>query len=111
MRDADETLPVPSLLLLPVLAAAQTFPSRSIQMLVPYPAGGTTDVMARAMQEPMQKALGQNIIIENKSGASGVLAAREVARGKPDGHIRCCSSTAASCRSRRMCRRTRASTA
>ena len=74
------------LLLLPVLAAAQTFPSRSIQMLVPYPAGGTTDVMARALQEPMQKALGQNIIIENKSGASGVLAAREVARAKPDGH-------------------------
>ncbi len=74
-------------LLLPLLAAAQTFPSRPIQMLVPYPAGGTTDVMARAMQEPMQKALGQTIVIENKSGASGVLAAREVARGKPDGHM------------------------
>ena len=73
-------------LLLPLLAAAQTFPSRPIQMLVPYPAGGTTDVMARALQEPMQKALGQPIVIENKSGASGVLAAREVARGKPDGH-------------------------
>jgi tripartite-type tricarboxylate transporter receptor subunit TctC len=76
-----------TVLLLPLLAAAQTFPSRPIQMLVPYPAGGTTDVMARAMQEPMQKALGQSIIIENKSGASGVLAAREVARGKPDGHM------------------------
>ena len=77
---------ITSLLLLPLLAAAQTFPSRPIQMLVPYPAGGTTDVMARALQEPMQKALGQPIVIENKSGASGVLAAREVARGKPDGH-------------------------
>jgi tripartite-type tricarboxylate transporter receptor subunit TctC len=55
-------------------------------MLIPYPPGGTTDVMARALQEPMQKALGQTIIVENKSGASGVLAAREVARGKPDGH-------------------------
>ncbi len=65
---------------------AQTFPSRNIQMLVPYPAGGTTDVMARALQEPMQKALGQAIVIENKSGASGVLAAREVARARPDGH-------------------------
>jgi tripartite-type tricarboxylate transporter receptor subunit TctC len=73
-------------MLLPLLATAQTFPNRPIQMLVPYPAGGTTDVMARALQEPMQKALGQSIIIENKSGASGVLAAREVARGKPDGH-------------------------
>lgn len=73
-------------LLLPALALAQTFPSRAIQMLVPYPAGGTTDVMARALQEPMQKAFGQTVIVENKSGASGVLAAREVVRGKPDGH-------------------------
>ena len=73
-------------LLLPALALAQTFPSRQIQILVPYPAGGTTDVMARALQEPMAKAFGQNVIVENKSGASGVVAAREVARGKPDGH-------------------------
>ncbi len=75
-----------ALMLLPLLAAAQTFPSRPIQMLIPYPAGGTTDVMARALQEPLQKALGQNVIVENKSGASGVLAAREVARARPDGH-------------------------
>ncbi|MBL8344756.1 MAG: tripartite tricarboxylate transporter substrate binding protein [Rubrivivax sp.] len=73
-------------LLVPAAAWAQGFPNRPIQMLVPYPAGGTTDVMARALQEPMQKALGQSIVVENKSGASGVLAAREVARGKPDGH-------------------------
>lgn len=75
-----------TLLFVPCLAWAQNFPNRPIQMLIPYPAGGTTDVMARAMQEPLQKALGQNIVIENKSGASGVLAAREVARAKPDGH-------------------------
>ena len=75
-----------ALMLLPCLAWAQGFPSRPIQMLIPYPAGGTTDVMARALQEPLQKALGQSIVIENKSGASGVLAAREVARAKPDGH-------------------------
>ena len=74
-------------LLLPAWVAAQTaFPTRPIHMLIPYPAGGTTDVMARALQEPMQKALGQTIIVENKAGASGVLAAREVARAKPDGH-------------------------
>lgn len=70
----------------PLLAAAQGFPSRAVTVLVPYPAGGTTDVMARAMQEPLSKALGQPVVVENKSGASGVLAAREVARGKPDGH-------------------------
>ena len=75
-----------TLMWLPVLALAQTFPSRPIQMLVPYPAGGTTDVMARSLQEPMQKAFGQAVVIENKSGASGVLAAREVARAKPDGY-------------------------
>lgn len=74
-------------LLLPVLAAAQTaYPTRTVQMLIPYPAGGTTDVMARALQEPLQKALGQTVLVENKAGASGVLAAREVARAKPDGH-------------------------
>jgi tripartite-type tricarboxylate transporter receptor subunit TctC len=75
-----------ALLLAPLLVWAQTFPSRPVQMLIPYPPGGTTDVMARALQEPLQKALGQPIVVENKSGASGVLAAREVARGKPDGH-------------------------
>jgi tripartite-type tricarboxylate transporter receptor subunit TctC len=77
---------IAALLLVPLLACAQTFPSRPVQMLIPYPPGGTTDVMARALQEPLQKALGQPIVVENKSGASGVLAAREVARGKPDGH-------------------------
>ncbi len=78
---------LPMLLPWPACVAAQTaYPTRPIQMLIPYPAGGTTDVMARALQEPMQKALGQTIIVENKAGASGVLATREVARAKPDGH-------------------------
>jgi tripartite-type tricarboxylate transporter receptor subunit TctC len=72
--------------MLPGAAWAQAYPSRTIQMLIPYPAGGTTDVMARALQEPLQKALGQTILVENKAGAAGVLAAREVARGKPDGY-------------------------
>jgi tripartite-type tricarboxylate transporter receptor subunit TctC len=77
---------IAALLLVPLVSLAQTFPSRPIQILVPYPAGGTTDVMARALQEPLAKSLGQPVVVENKSGASGVLAAREVARGKPDGH-------------------------
>jgi tripartite-type tricarboxylate transporter receptor subunit TctC len=74
------------LLVLPSWAAAQGFPSHAVQMLIPYPPGGTTDIMARGLQEPLQKALGQTVIVENKAGASGVLAAREVARAKPDGH-------------------------
>jgi tripartite-type tricarboxylate transporter receptor subunit TctC len=68
------------------LAQAAAFPNHPVQMLIPYPPGGTTDVMARALQEPLSKALGQPIVVENKGGAAGVLAAREVARGKPDGH-------------------------
>jgi len=74
------------LALAPALVSAQPFPNKVIRLVVPYPAGGTTDLMARALQDPLQKALGQPILIDNKSGASGVLAAREVARAKPDGY-------------------------
>jgi len=69
-----------------VWAFAQGFPSRPIRIIVPYPAGGTTDIMARALQEPMQKTLGQPVIVENKAGAAGAIGAREVARAAPDGH-------------------------
>lgn len=67
-------------------AAAQGFPSKPIHIVVPYPAGGTTDIMARALQEPMQKALGQPVIVDNKAGAGGAIAAREVARSPADGY-------------------------
>ncbi len=77
---------IAALALLPTLAAAQAYPNRPIRLVIPYPAGGTTDIMARALQEPLQRALGQPLVVENKPGASGVLAAREVARGKPDGY-------------------------
>lgn len=70
----------------PFGAQAQPFPDRPIKLIIPYAAGGTTDVMARTLQEPLQKSLGQTIIVENKAGASGLLAAREVIRAKPDGY-------------------------
>ncbi|HEX2539686.1 MAG TPA: tripartite tricarboxylate transporter substrate binding protein [Caldimonas sp.] len=73
-------------LALPGAALAQSFPDKPIRLVVPYAAGGSTDNMARTMQEPLQKLLGQAVIIENKAGASGVLAAREVIRSKPDGY-------------------------
>ena len=65
---------------------AQTFPDRPIRLLIPYAAGGSTDNMARVLQEPLQKALGQSVIVDNKAGAGGALAAREVIRAKPDGY-------------------------
>ena len=68
------------------LALADSYPSKPIRLLVPYQPGGTTDVMARSLQPDLQKSLGQPIVIENKPGASGVLASREVARAHPDGY-------------------------
>ena len=67
-------------------AFGQAFPSKPIRFVVPYPAGGTTDLMARALQDPLQKSLGQPVLVENKPGAGGLIAAREVARSTPDGH-------------------------
>jgi len=70
----------------PLAVRAQAYPDHPIRLLIPYAAGGSTDNMARVLQEPLQKALGQPILIENKGGASGILAAREVIRAKPDGY-------------------------
>jgi len=67
-------------------AAAQGFPTKPIRIVVPYPAGGTTDIMARALQEPMQKALGQPVIVDNKPGASFTIGTAEIARSAPDGY-------------------------
>jgi tripartite-type tricarboxylate transporter receptor subunit TctC len=69
-----------------VCAGAQSFPSKPVRIVVPYPAGGTTDLMARALQEPMQKTLGQPVIVDNKPGAAGAIGAREVARSPADGY-------------------------
>ena len=70
----------------PLALSAQTFPDKPIHLVVPYAAGGTTDIMARVLQEPLQKSLGQPIVIDNRPGASGVIAAREVIRSKADGY-------------------------
>jgi tripartite-type tricarboxylate transporter receptor subunit TctC len=77
---------VAATLLAPVLIWAQTFPDKPVHIVVPYAAGGTTDIMARVLQEPMQKLLGQPLVIDNRPGASGVIAAHEVIRAKPDGY-------------------------
>src|SRR5256714_8059990 len=67
-------------------AAAQDYPARPITLVVPYAAGGGNDVMARIVAERMSKSLGQQIVIENKGGAGGSIATRQVAKSAPDGY-------------------------
>ena len=67
-------------------AAAQTYPSRPVTMIVPFPPGGNTDLMARALQTEMSKALGQTVIISNKGGAAGTLGILDLVRAEADGY-------------------------
>ncbi|TFZ03163.1 tripartite tricarboxylate transporter substrate binding protein [Ramlibacter henchirensis] len=67
-------------------AAADTWPSRPIRLVVPFSAGGSTDQLARAIQQPMSEALGQPVVIDNKAGAGGAIGAEIVARAAPDGY-------------------------
>jgi tripartite-type tricarboxylate transporter receptor subunit TctC len=67
-------------------AMAQTYPDRPITMLVAFPPGGADDAIARMIQDPMQKALGQPIVIENVGGAGGTIAAARAARADHDGY-------------------------
>ncbi len=73
------------LLLLPQLAPAQSFPKGPVQMLIPFGPGGTTDLMARALQPELDRALGGSVVIVNKAGAGGAIALADLARAKPDG--------------------------
>ncbi|MBM3530101.1 MAG: tripartite tricarboxylate transporter substrate binding protein BugD [Alphaproteobacteria bacterium] len=67
-------------------AQAQTYPSRPVTIIVPFPAGGSTGAMARILLEPLQAALGQTVIVENVGGAGGSIGAGRVARAAPDGY-------------------------
>jgi tripartite-type tricarboxylate transporter receptor subunit TctC len=67
-------------------AAAQSYPSRAVTIVVPYPAGGPTDTIARILAERMQVALGQSVIIENIGGAGGSIGVGRVAHALPDGY-------------------------
>jgi tripartite-type tricarboxylate transporter receptor subunit TctC len=73
-------------LALATLAQAQTFPSRPVTIIVPYPPGGLIDLVARALQPFLQQELGVNVVAENRSGAGGNVGAEVVARTQPDGH-------------------------
>ena len=67
-------------------ASAQTYPSRPITLVVPYPPGGATDAIARIIQDSMSQSLGQQIVVENIGGAGGMIAAGRAARAAPDGY-------------------------
>ena len=64
----------------------QTYPDRPIRFFVPFPAGGSTDAVARAMQPALEKILGQPVVVENRAGAGGTLGVDAVAKAPPDGY-------------------------
>src|SRR5687767_10983566 len=69
-----------------VAAGAAAWPTKPITFIVPYPPGGGTDVIARIVQEPLSKQLGQPIVIENRGGAGGSIGTAAAAKAAPDGH-------------------------
>src|SRR5689334_10009458 len=70
----------------PLGAVAETYPAKALSIVVPYPAGGPTDTLTRILAEAMQRALGQSVLVENVTGASGAVGVTKVARAAPDGY-------------------------
>ena len=68
------------------IARADTYPSRNVRVIVPFSAGGTTDFVARVLAEKMSELAGQRYVVENKTGAAGMVGLREVATSPPDGY-------------------------
>jgi tripartite-type tricarboxylate transporter receptor subunit TctC len=87
MRFQRQSLVLLSGLLLSAAALAQSFPGKPVTLLVPYPAGGLSDVVARRVNVPLGKALGQPVIIENLGGASGGIAAQKALNAPSDGYV------------------------
>jgi len=75
-----------SLLLCSTAALGQSFPSKPLRIIVPFPAGGTTDIVARLVAQRMQESMGQAVLVENQGGAGGTIGAATVAKSAPDGY-------------------------
>ena len=86
MRIPGTLLAALSLLLLPALSAAQDFPDRPIKLIVPFPAGGPNDIIARVVGQRMSELLRQPVVIDNRGGQAGVLGTDAVAKAVPDGY-------------------------
>jgi tripartite-type tricarboxylate transporter receptor subunit TctC len=86
MRQALAALVLAALVAAPENGSAQDYPSRTLKMIVPYPAGGITDVLPRVMQEVLTRKWGQPIVVENKPGAAGNLGAEAAFKSGPDGY-------------------------
>jgi tripartite-type tricarboxylate transporter receptor subunit TctC len=71
---------------LPLHSFAQTFPNKPIRMIVPFPAGGATDILARALSQKLGEKLGQNVVVENRPGAGGTIGSSAVAQSAADGY-------------------------
>ena len=84
-----------SIVIGPALAAAQDYPSRPVRLIVPFPAGGPNDVIARTLSQRMSEILKQPIVIDNRSGQSGVVGTDDVAKAAPDGYTIAITSSGA----------------
>ncbi len=86
MKTLLTRLAIAAAIALPTLAFAQAWPSKPIKIIVPYPPGGTSDILARAVGQKMSEQYGQPVVVENKPGATGNIGADLVAKSPPDGY-------------------------